>query len=300
MNKTIIRILLLLSLVSIEIMGQNNHGYELDKPDFKYGDFLWIHSSAMNRDFPVLIFKPCDYTLDKSKKWPVVYMLHGTTDQPLNEVGIRTMYNPATRMQEMANQFNVIIVAPLIGNMYYMDAPEKPEIKAATLISTELTTFIDKNYRTENDRKGRILCGFSMGGYGAVSLLCRFPDIFSVAIQRAGVLNLATDIQDLKWDDVNEHVKALLGNFFSNGENYHHYSCFNLVNHIRHRNDIAFVIEVGKSDLLYKTNYEFHHWLNELKIPHIYSETEGGHEWNANTLRSLLSNLQYFNQTQFK
>lgn len=300
MKKFIYSIGLLLTFTFATVFGQNNHGYTLDKPDSKYGNYSNVHSAAMNRDFPVLIFTPADYDKDKCQKWPVVYMLHGTTDLALNEAGIRTMYNPATRMQEMADQFRVIIVAPLTGNMYYMDAPEKPEIKAATFVSTELTAFIDKNYRTENDRKGRILCGFSMGGYGAVSLLCRYPDIFSVAIQRAGVLNLATDIQDLKWDDVNENVKSLLGNYFTNAERYHHYSCFNLVNHIRHRSDIALVIEVGKSDLLYKTNHEFHGWLNELKIPHIYNETEGGHEWNANTLRSLLSNLQYFNQTQFK
>ena len=139
-----------------------------------------------------------------------------------------------------------------------------------------------------------------MGGYGAVSLLCRFPDTFSVAIERAGVLNLATNVTDLFWDNVGDNVTHLLGDYFTSGANYHLNSCFNLINHIRDRKDIAFVIEVGKDDFLYKTNYAFHQRLNELKIPHIYNETEGGHVWNVNSLRSLLSNLQYFNQTQIR
>jgi len=133
-----------------------------------------------------------------------------------------------------------------------------------------------------------------------LSLLCRYPDIFSVAIERAGVLNLATDVEDLSWDHLCNHVDKLLEDYFANKMNYHHNNCFNLVNHIRERKDIAFVIEVGKEDFLYKTNFAFHQRLNELKIPHIYNETEGGHVWNENTLRSLLSNLQYFNKTQFR
>ena len=131
-------------------------------------------------------------------------------------------------------------------------------------------------------------------------MLCRYPDVFSVALARAGVLNLATAITDLDWDEVGDNVTQLLGDYYTNGANFHLNGCFNLVNHIRDRKDIAFVIEVGKDDFLYKTNYAFHERLKELNIPHIYNETQGGHEWNANTLRSLLSNLQYFNKTQYR
>jgi len=283
----------------IQFSNCQNPGYKLENPDYSYGKFIKVQSACMNRDFPVLVFTPTGYDT-KKQPFPVVYMLHGTTDMPLTEDGLRKMYNPKTGMQEMADMFGVIIVAPLVGNTYYMDSPVVKESKFATFIGEELTQFADKNFRTEPNRKGRILCGFSMGGYGAVSLLCRFPDTFSVAIERAGVLNLATNVTDLFWDNVGDNVTHLLGDYFTSGANYHLNSCFNLINHIRDRKDIAFVIEVGKDDFLYKTNYAFHQRLNELKIPHIYNETEGGHVWNVNSLRSLLSNLQYFNQTQIR
>lgn len=281
-------------------VSSQHQGYNVaENIDKSYGKFMKITSTCMNREFPMLVFTPADYEKDK-KSYPVVYMLHGTNDMPFTEDGLRKMNNPFTHLKEIADIFRVIIVIPLVGNTYFMDSPVLKESKIATFISQELTVFIDTNFRTETNRNGRILCGFSMGGYGAVSLLCRYPDIFSVAIERAGVLNLATSVEDLSWDNVGDNVEKLLGDYFTNKMNYHQNSCFNLVNHIRDRKDIAFVIEVGKDDFLYKTNFAFHQRLNELNIPHIYNETEGGHVWNENTIRSLLSNLQYFNKTQYR
>jgi S-formylglutathione hydrolase FrmB len=295
--KKLIAIMVVLSPIMLWAQ-MNNPGYQLDLPDKNYGTFINVFSPSMNTEFPALVFVPDGYT-SVEQRFPVVYMLHGTNDMPLTEEGLRKMYNPATRVQEMAEMFNIIIVAPLVGNSYYLDAPVKKGHTFATFIGVELTGYMDKNYRTIANRDGRILCGFSMGGYGSVSLLCRYPDVFSVSLARAGVIDLATAIKDLYWDEVGDNVELLLGDYYSNGANYHLNNCFNLVNHIRHRKDIAFVIEVGKDDFLFKTNFAFHEWLNELNMPHIYTETEGGHEWNANALRSLLSNLQYFKTTQF-
>jgi len=297
MKKTL---LILFVLIAVKSVGQvHNPGYTLDAPDYTYGKFEKVTSAGMKRDFPVLVFTPSGYDASK-QSYPVVYMLHGTNDMPLTEQGLRKMYNPALRIKEMAEMFHVIIVTPLVGNSYYMDSPILKDHLFASFIGQELTAYMDKNYRTIAHREGRILCGFSMGGYGAVSLICRYPDTFSVAISRAGVLDLATYITDLDWDEIGDNVNLLLGDYYTHGANYHLNSCFNLVNHVSSRKDVAFVIEVGKDDFLYKTNYAFHQRLKEMNIPHIYNETPGGHQWNANALRSLLSNLQYFNPTQFK
>jgi len=289
----------ILIFISISSFCQTkNPGYKISDPDYSYGKFQKVASANMKKEFPVLIFTPADY--DKTnQKYPVVYLLHGTNDMPLSEEGLRKMYNPATRTKEMAEMFKVIIVAPLVGNSYYLDSPIKPDHLYASFIANELTAYIDKNFKTIANREGRILCGFSMGGYGSVSLLCRYPDIFSISLARSGVLNLSTAINDLDWDEVGDNVSELLGDYWANGENYHLNSCFNLVNHIRSRNDIGFVIDVGVDDFLFKTNFAFHERLKELNIKHIYTETPGGHEWSANTLQRLLAELQYFKATQY-
>jgi len=264
--------------------------------DTEYGKLEMIHSDTMNIDLPALVFIPDSYE-ESDEPYKVVYFLHGVNKKPMTEEGLREIYNPKTKVKELANDFNVIIVAPITGNSYYLDSPLKPKHKFATYCGKEVPAYIDKKYNTVKSREGRILAGFSMGGYGAVSLLCRFPDDFSAALARAGVLNLATGVEDLYWDDVSENLVEILGDYWESKEAWHKNSCHNMINHIRHREDIALVIEVGTDDFLYKTNHSFKDRLNELNIPHIYTEYPGGHTWSANALRSLLIHLQYFNQT---
>ncbi len=276
------------------------YGYDKNQINNTYGLLETVHSKSMNRELPVLVFLPDSYQESK-KAFPVVYLLHGSGGQKLNapllEKDLRKANNSGVRIQEVADFYSVIIVTPIVGNTYYLDAPQKPEIRFATYVGEELPTFMDLKYNTISGREGRFLAGFSMGGYGAVSLLCRYPDNFSVALSRSGVMNLATGIEDLDWDDPVENLNIMLGDYWTSKKNWHQNSCFNLINHIRDRDDIAIVIEVGVDDFLYKTNNQFKERLDELGVPNIYSEYQGGHFWNANALNSLLAQLQFFKKT---
>jgi enterochelin esterase-like enzyme len=156
--------------------------------------------------------------------------------------------------------------------------------------------FIDNAYRTIKNRESRFLAGFSMGGYGAVSLLCRYPEIFSVALNRAGVMNLATGIEDLDWDDTGT-LSSILGTYWKNREGYHLNGCFNLVNKLKDRKDVAIVVEVGREDFLYTTNNKFRSKLEQINIPYIYAEYPGGHVWSSNCFMSMLTHLQFFKKT---
>lgn len=289
--------LILVLCIGYSGFAQEDHGYKLQEGDKAYGKLEIVTSESMKKKFPVLVFLPESY--EKSdKEYPVVYFLHGVNKQPLTEEGLRKLYNPGLRLLEAAEFFKVIIATPIVGNSFYLDAPLKPENKFATYVGEEVPAHIDKNYRTQADRNGRILCGFSMGGYGAVSLLCRYPDHFSVACSRGGALSLASGVETLYWDDVGYGLKSLLGDYWdASRKNYHQNSCLNMINHIRDRDDVAIVLEVGTEDFLYKINQKFREKLLDMDFPHIYAQYPGGHYLDANCLRSLLSHLQYFNNT---
>lgn len=275
---------------------REDSGYQLRDGDASYGDYYAVRSEVMDRELPVLVFLPEGYD-QTDRPWPVVYLLHGVNKRPLTETGLREMHNPGSRLQEYATAYQVIIVAPQTGRSFYLDSPLKPNHRFATFCGEELPAWTDEHFRTEADRKGRILAGFSMGGYGAVSLLCRYPDTFSVALSRGGLQNLTTGVEDLMWDDVPAEMVGLLGDYWSNRKPYHQNSCINLTNHIRQRGDCGIVLEVGREDFLYKTNLQLHQHLKEIGVEHIYAEYPGGHVWNAQTLGSLLAHMQYFRQT---
>jgi endo-1,4-beta-xylanase len=60
--------------------------------------------------------------------------------------------------------------------------------KAEQTIITELIPFIDTNWRTIATKHGRAIEGFSMGGYGALLYVFKYPDLFSSAVSNGGAL----------------------------------------------------------------------------------------------------------------
>lgn len=58
-------------------------------------------------------------------------------------------------------------------------------------IARDLVAAIDGRYRTLASRRSRAIAGLSMGGYGAISLALRFPDVFRAAASHSGVLSPA-------------------------------------------------------------------------------------------------------------
>ena len=71
---------------------------------------------------------------------------------------------------------------------YYIDSqftgsanlPAGEAIESA--FTTDLVAYIDGTYRTRTDRAGRIVAGYSMGGYGALHFALAHPEIFGAAI----------------------------------------------------------------------------------------------------------------------
>ncbi len=265
----------------------NDNGYVVSDIDYKYGKIEMVKSSSMNKEFPCLIFLPDNY--NKEKDFKVVYLLHGVNKQPITEDGVRALYNSKLELYELVNNFQVILVAPIVGNSYYIDSKLTKNANFATFVGEELPVFIDKNYKTLANRENRILCGFSMGGYGAVSLLCRYPETFSKALSRGGALDPAYAIKDLNWDDTGV-LENILGKYWDNMEEYHLNSCLNLINSLNSRDDIGIVLEIGKEDFLWKTNQRFKKRLDELNIPHIYAEYLGGHQFSKESLCTMLTN----------
>ena len=62
------------------------------------------------------------------------------------------------------------------GGSYYVNSKVIGDWETYT--TTEVVSYLDENYRTIADRNSRGICGFSMGGFGAINLAFRHPDIY--------------------------------------------------------------------------------------------------------------------------
>lgn len=129
----------------------------------------------------VAVYLPPSYDNSPAKRFPTLYLLHGFTAnnrawttgmslQPLMDGMIKS-----GKIREM------IVVAPNGWNAYRGAFYTNSSVtgKWEDYMYRDLVQHIDANYRTIAKPESRGIAGHSMGGYGAVTLAMKHPDIFS-------------------------------------------------------------------------------------------------------------------------
>jgi endo-1,4-beta-xylanase len=235
-------------------------------PGVKHETF---HSKSMNTDVGYLIYLPPDYA-SGNKRYPVVYWLHG-----LN--GTEAKFPALT--QKLAKSIADKKVPPMImvlpnggQRTFYCDSVDG-KIMSETAIIKELIPHIDANYRTIASREGRALEGFSMGGFGAVHLAFKYPEMFSSMAAGAAAL---FDLEHFS-SGHSEFYKTM---FNEDPEVFKAEDPFELArkNAERIRGKLQVMLFVGTEDRMYRYNEKFSALLDELKIPYEYLKLEGvGH-----------------------
>ena len=162
--------------------------------------YLKINSAALEGNLlgdpaeqEVAVYVPPGYDESRDKRYPVLYLLHGIgggfTDWT-RHWDIRGAMDAVVR----STQQPFIVVMPNGGNRlgggFYLDSPVSG--KWETYLLTELVPRIERDFRTTAMRG---IAGHSMGGFGALRLAMRHPEIFSsVYAMSPCCLDLAEDI----------------------------------------------------------------------------------------------------------
>jgi S-formylglutathione hydrolase FrmB len=136
-----------------------------------------LEGDAVDRD--VIVFLPPGYATQKSRRYPVVYALHGYSigaDQWSREIHVPQTIEGAFAQgaQEM------IVVLPdsktVHNGSMYSSSVTTGDFEA--FISHDVVAYIDQHYRTMANRASRGLAGHSMGGYGATRIGMKHPEVF--------------------------------------------------------------------------------------------------------------------------
>jgi S-formylglutathione hydrolase FrmB len=136
-----------------------------------------LESDAVDRD--VIVFLPPSYATSKTRRYPVVYALHGFSigaEQWTHEIHVPQTVEGAFALgtQEM------IVVLPdsktLYGGSMYSSSITTGDFER--FIGHDVVGYIDAHYRTIPAHSSRGLAGHSMGGYGAARIAMKYPDVF--------------------------------------------------------------------------------------------------------------------------
>lgn len=142
-----------------------------------------FHSDAMQRTVGYTVYLPPSYATDTDRRFPVLYFLHGAGgNENADGPGFASIIDRLIRAGRIPP---VVCVFPNGGMSGYRDNPETG-INVETMITKELVSLIDQNYRTLARRESRVIGGFSMGGGGSLRLALTHPDLFSAAASWAG------------------------------------------------------------------------------------------------------------------
>jgi len=205
----------------------------------------------------VAIYVPPDYDRYPSRRFPVLYLLHGGGDS--EEGWVRLGRVPAIEENLLA-QYKTV---PMLVAMPYGDTPGD----ATTLDSIEafgrelfgdVLPIVEKNYRVQANRENRAIAGFSMGGGQSFTLGLRNRDKF------AWVGEFSAGAFGLEGFDLEKQVPGFLANPASVNRELH-----------------LLFLGCGTEDPRYQANSRLSDLLEKRQIRHEFHATPGEHEWRV-------------------
>lgn len=207
----------------------------------------------------MVIYTPPGYETDTKTKYPVLYLLHGTTDteETWTKVGRANIILDNLIAQDKAKPMIIVMpygraypkISKSAGSIRNWDNLQ--EIKKDFL--NNLFPFVEKNYRTKADKDSRAIAGFSGGGGTSLFIGLNNPDLFSWVCGFApGMLKEEVDRNnEVAFKDpslTNQRLKL-------------------------------FWIGVGKDDGLYPVISDYLKVLDEKNIKHETFISDGAHTW---------------------
>ena len=229
--------------------------------------YMTYKSDVMSEYRPVVVYTPADYEKG-NKKYPVFYLVSGTTDTEETWFKVGKVNVILDNLIAQGKAVPMIVVMPY-GNVFGT-TPSPTTLASAKMyqkFEQELTEcvmpFIEKNFRTRNDRRSRAIAGFSRGG--GQSIFTAYSNFDKFAYLASYSAYLTPEILDVYFPNIRNDIKNLDLMWFG----------------------------VGTSDFLYQNVLDHQAYFDQKGISYEKMFTEGGHTWmNARTY--LAETLQKF------
>src|SRR3984957_6811658 len=135
-----------------------------------------FHSQTLGRDWRYNVYLPDGYD-HSDLRYPVLFMLHGFSENENAWITKGHINQAADHLIAAGEIPPIVIIMPGSGDNWYVDLKEKIE----TAFIHDLVLEVAQAFRIIPEREGRGVGGDSMGGYGALRFILKYPEQFGVA-----------------------------------------------------------------------------------------------------------------------
>ncbi|MGH9761612.1 MAG: alpha/beta hydrolase [Blastocatellia bacterium] len=249
-------------------------------PDVQYASF---HSDALGKDLNFSIQLPPSYAQDTNRRYPVLYFLHGMFGNE-HEFERRGVAAAVDKMRTSGKIGDFILVSPAGDNSFYINA--KGGARYEDAIVTDLVLYIESHYRAIGNRGGRAIQGISMGGFGALMIAFKHPDMFSSVTAHCAAL--FTELPKADGNDQRSmFMQRLLGKIFGDPPDEEFFQANNPIRLAQtnekaiKKSGLKIYFDVGDQDRygFQKTNPVLDEQLTKEGIAHEFHIFPGSHGW---------------------
>ena len=219
----------------------------------------WYESKASGTRRRVHVYTPPGYGKDADKKYPVLYLLHGSGDNDSHWMHIGRANVVADNLIADGKALHMVIVMP---DGHVVERPSGPvddktrmEIRRAfekDLLQSAVP-LVEASYRVRTDASSRAIAGLSMGSAQSLTVGLGNTDKFAWVGGFSGAISREDPVlSGLKADPAktNERLKLLW-------------------------------LAIGKEDGGVKNKQALSAALKEIGVKHEYHETDGAHRWSV-------------------
>lgn len=242
-----------------------------------------LQSEALGKELKFAIQLPPSYQTDKKRSYAVLYFLHGMNGNE-REFERRGVAAAISKMREEGKIGEFIIVSPAGENSFYLNA--KNGVRYEDAIIKDLIPYVEKTYRCIGKPPARSIQGISMGGWGALYLAFKHPEMFSTVTAHCAAL-----VPELPHpqggDRRGQFLLQLIGRIFGDPPDEEYFRANNPVFVVEQnlaaikKSGIKIYFDCGEQDRygFQEPNKAFDDKLTKLGLAHEFHMFPGGHGW---------------------
>jgi len=242
-----------------------------------------LQSASLGKELKFAVQLPPSYQTDTKRRYPVLYFLHGMNgnEREFERRGVAAAIN---KMRDDGKIGEFIIVSPAGENSFYLNA--KNGVRYEDAIIKDLIPYIEKTYRVIGTAATRSIQGISMGGWGALYLAFKHPEMFSTVTAHCAAL-----VPELPHpsgtDRRSQFLSQLVGKIFGDPPDEEYFRAANPVFVVEQnlpaikKSGIKIYFDCGEQDRygFGEPNKAFDEKLTKLGLAHEFHMYPGGHGW---------------------